>query len=68
MTAGIATAFARGESLVDALRLGSAAGAMNITRRGLATGRRDLAARLVESVDARRIDGSDGRHADGEKF
>lgn len=59
MTAGIATALARGESLVDALRLGAAAGAMNITRRGLATGRRDLATRLVESVGVRRAEGEE---------
>lgn len=53
MTAGIATAVARGESLVDAVRLGAAAGAMNITRRGLATGRRELAARLADVVEVR---------------
>ncbi|MFD6676863.1 1-phosphofructokinase family hexose kinase [Rhodococcus zopfii] len=59
MTAGIATALARGESLIDALRWGAAVGAMNITRRGLATGRRDLATRLVGSVGIRRADGEE---------
>lgn len=41
MTAGIAVALARGESLEEAVRLGAAAGALNVTRRGLGTGRRD---------------------------
>lgn len=38
MTAGIAVALARGEDIRTGLRLGAAAGALNVTRRGLATG------------------------------
>lgn len=53
MTAGIATAVARGANLIDAVRLGAAAGAMNVTRRGLATGRGGLAANLADMVDVR---------------
>ncbi|MGY1709892.1 PfkB family carbohydrate kinase [Geodermatophilus sp. SYSU D00758] len=50
MTAGIAAALARGGDLRRALCLGAAAGALNVTRRGLATGHRDVAARLAERV------------------
>jgi 1-phosphofructokinase len=38
VTAGIAVALARGQSLSDAVRLGTAAGTLNVTRRGLASG------------------------------
>jgi 1-phosphofructokinase len=47
MTAGIAAALAAGESAVSALQLGVAAGAANVTRRGLATAQRDLIEKLV---------------------
>src|SRR5207245_2184540 len=38
MTAGVAAALARGSDIESALRLGAAAGALNATRHGLATG------------------------------
>ncbi|MBF0671580.1 MAG: bifunctional hydroxymethylpyrimidine kinase/phosphomethylpyrimidine kinase [Salinibacterium sp.] len=38
LTAGVTAAIARGESLLDAVRLGAAAGALNVTRHGLGTG------------------------------
>lgn len=41
MTAGIAVGLARGLGLPDAVSLGAAAGALNVTRNGLGTGRRD---------------------------
>jgi 1-phosphofructokinase len=50
MTAGMTAALARGSSVEDAIRLGTAAGALNITRRGLATGERELIERLAERV------------------
>jgi 1-phosphofructokinase len=53
MTAGIAAALARGAEVPDALRLGAAAGALNVTRRGLATGQRDVIERLAERVTIR---------------
>ncbi|QGF24915.1 1-phosphofructokinase family hexose kinase [Raineyella fluvialis] len=49
MTAGIAVGLARGESLIEALRLGTAAGSLNVSRHGLATGRRDTIERLYRS-------------------
>lgn len=53
MTAGIAAGLARGDSLDDALRLGAAAGAVNVTRHGLASGRRDTIEALAEQVTIR---------------
>ncbi len=50
MTAGIAVGLARGLDLPAAVRLGVAAGALNVTRRGLGTGRRDQIERLAERV------------------
>jgi 1-phosphofructokinase len=53
MTAGLAMAVARGESMARALRLAAAAGASNVTRRGLATGQREVIERLAEHVVVR---------------
>ncbi|PFG39963.1 1-phosphofructokinase [Georgenia soli] len=50
MTAGIAVTLARGGSLDDAVRLGAAAGALNVTRRGLGTGRRDQIEAFADRV------------------
>ncbi len=56
MTAGIAVGLGRGLELPDAVSLGAAAGALNVARHGLGTGRRDqiesFARRVcVETVD-----------------
>jgi 1-phosphofructokinase len=56
MTAGIAAGIARGTDVEAALRLGAAAGALNATRRGLATGEAELIERLAERVTTRRTD------------
>ncbi len=53
MTAGIAVALARGEDAEQALRRGAAAGAVNVTRHGLASGRRETIDRLTERVEVR---------------
>jgi len=64
ITAGVAAGIARGLNLETALRLGAAAGALNVTRRGLATGGRteieDLAGRfelreLITSTPGRAV-------------
>lgn len=50
MTAGMAVGCLLGLSKVDAVRLGAAAGAGNVTRRGLGSGRIELIAELAELV------------------
>jgi 1-phosphofructokinase len=56
MTAGIAAGLAGGASMIDALRTGAAAGALNVTRRGLATGHRQAVELLTERVVVRAQD------------
>jgi 1-phosphofructokinase len=50
MTAGVASVLARGGSLPDAVRTGAAAGALNVTRHGLGTGRSEAIAELIGHV------------------
>lgn len=56
MTAGIAVAVGRGLTLTEAARLGAAAGALNVTRRGLGTGHREQIERFAEQVTVRDVD------------
>src|SRR3954449_5986494 len=63
MTAGIAAGIARGESIPEALRLGAAAGAMNVTRRGLATGDRSAIELFLQHIMLRPFDSGSDRHA-----
>lgn len=51
VTAGIAAALAQGSSLHDAVRVGTAAGTLNVARRGLASGSRREIERLVPHVE-----------------
>jgi 1-phosphofructokinase len=53
MTGALAAALACGASLEDALRLAGAAGALNVTRRGLGTGERPAIEHVVEHVEIR---------------
>lgn len=55
MTAGIAVGLGRGLGLVEAVRLGAAAGALNVTRRGLGTGRREQIERFAHRVKVREL-------------
>jgi 1-phosphofructokinase len=50
LTAGIAATLAAGGDLAEGLRVGAAAGALNVTRRGLATGRKEEIGRLADHV------------------
>lgn len=52
-TAGVAAALARGEDLRDAVRLATAAGALNVTRRGLGTGARHEIERLATQIEVK---------------
>lgn len=56
LTAAVAVGLARGEALLDAVRLGVAAGALNITRHGLGSGERHQIERLAEEVVVREVD------------
>jgi 1-phosphofructokinase len=53
MTAGLAAGLALGMDTAAALRLAAAAGALNVTRRGLASGDRDAIERLAGHVQLR---------------
>ena len=55
MTAGLAVSVARGDNLEDGLRLAAAAAALNVTRRGLATGDREQIERMVSEVEVRKL-------------
>lgn len=56
MTAGIAVGLARGLGTSDAVRLGASAGALNVTRRGLGTGRREQIERFAELIEVNHLD------------
>src|SRR5690242_4582597 len=51
MTAGVAAVLARGGDLDEAIRTGAAAGAVNVTRHGLGSGRADVIEQLVDRVE-----------------
>jgi len=59
MTAGIAAALADGASLEDAIRLGAAAGTLNVTRRGLASGERSAIEQLAGRVALRPVEAAE---------
>lgn len=57
MFAAVGVGLSRGMSMIDALRLGMAAGALNATRRGLGSGTREEIERLAAHVTVRPRDG-----------
>lgn len=58
MIAGVAAALARNESIASAVRAGAAAGALNVTRHGLGTGRAEGITRLATRVRLAPVDTS----------
>ncbi|MEU4567968.1 PfkB family carbohydrate kinase [Micromonospora sp. NPDC023956] len=56
MTAGVAAVLARGGDLEEAVRTGAAAGALNVTRHGLGTGRAEAVRELVGRVRLEPLD------------
>jgi 1-phosphofructokinase len=61
MTAGVAAGLAKGHDMLYALRLGAAAAALNVTRRGLATGDRREIERLADHIELEKEAGPEGR-------
>jgi 1-phosphofructokinase len=55
MSAGLAAGHLLGLKPLDAVRLGAAAGAGNVTRRGLGSGSSELIAELLQLVDVEDI-------------
>nr|WP_308442003.1 PfkB family carbohydrate kinase [Rhizocola hellebori] len=51
MTAGVAATMAQGGDMRTAIRIGGAAGAVNVTRHGLGTGRASVISKLMEEVE-----------------
>jgi Fructose-1-phosphate kinase and related fructose-6-phosphate kinase (PfkB) len=57
MFAALGVALAGGRSLIDAMKLGAAAGTLNATRSGLGTGNPLDIERMLDHVRVRELDG-----------
>jgi 1-phosphofructokinase len=62
MTAGVTATMAQGGDMRTAIRIGGAAGAVNVTRHGLGTGRASVIGKLMEKVELVEL----GQKASGE--
>ncbi|HCT79654.1 MAG TPA: phosphofructokinase [Micromonosporaceae bacterium] len=58
MTAGVTATMAQGGDLRTAIKIGGAAGAVNVTRHGLGTGRASVVGELMEKVELAPLDAS----------
>lgn len=72
MTAGVAVALGRAATITQAAQLGAAAGALNVTRRGLGTGHREQIERFanqirIEDANDAPQDGAGAKTQDGAK-
>ncbi|TDD67385.1 phosphofructokinase [Jiangella aurantiaca] len=56
LTAGVTASLARGGDIEDAVRLGAAAGMLNVTRHGLGTGDVEAVLKLRELVEVERLE------------
>jgi 1-phosphofructokinase len=56
MTGGIAAGLAQGQALVEAVRLGAAAGCAKVMRHGLGTSKRDVTQRLLPHVQVQPLE------------
>ncbi|MCL7456835.1 PfkB family carbohydrate kinase [Micromonospora echinofusca] len=65
MTAGVAAVLARGGDLRKAIRIGAAAGALNVTRHGLGTGRAEAVRELAGRVRLTPLGDASGGSDDG---
>ncbi|MEU4380750.1 PfkB family carbohydrate kinase [Micromonospora echinofusca] len=65
MTAGVAAVLARGGDLREAIRIGAAAGALNVTRHGLGTGRAEAVRELAGRVRLTSLQDASGGSDDG---
>lgn len=66
LTAGVVAALTRGERLREAITLGAAAGALNVTRHGLGTGDAEVIESLREKVVVREVPAADADAHDPE--
>lgn len=58
LTAGVTATLAKGGDIEDAIRLGAAAGMLNVTRHGLGTGDAEAVLKLRELVEVEPLDGT----------
>jgi 1-phosphofructokinase len=63
MTAGVTATLAQGGDLQTAIRIGGAAGAVNVTRHGLGTGRASVIGKVMENVELVPVDEAEGKLA-----